>query len=41
MFLAILGFHLLEALFLVGLTGSAVVSLISFVHDSRLLLGRD
>jgi hypothetical protein len=41
MFLAILGLHLLETLFLVGLAGSAVVALISFVHDSRLLIGRE
>ena len=41
MFLAILGFHLLEALFLVALAGSAVVALISFIHDTRLLIGRD
>jgi hypothetical protein len=41
MFIAILGFHLLEALFLLGLAGSAVVALISFFQDSRLLIGRE
>jgi hypothetical protein len=41
MFIAILGFQLLEGLFLLGMAGSTVVALINFFHDSRLLIGRE
>jgi hypothetical protein len=39
MLLAILGIRLLEAMFFVGLVGSAVVVLISFVEDGKELFG--
>lgn len=39
--LAIFGMRILEALFLVGLAGSAVVVLISFVEDIGVLFERD
>ena len=39
MHLAILGMRLLEVLFFVGLAGSAVVVLISFVEDGKELFG--
>jgi hypothetical protein len=39
MHLAMLGMRLLELLFFVGLAGSAVVVLISFVEDGKELFG--
>ena len=33
--------HFLETLFFVGLLGSAVVVLISFVEDAKELIGKD
>jgi hypothetical protein len=41
MFLALLGMKLLEWMFFVGLVGSAVVVLISFVEDGKELFGKD
>jgi hypothetical protein len=41
MFLAIFAMRLLEVLFFVGLVGSAVVVLISFVEDGKELFGKD
>ena len=39
--LAILGMRILEALFFVGLAGSAIVIVISFIEDGRELFGED
>jgi hypothetical protein len=39
MFLAILGIRILEAMFFIGLIGSSVVVLISFVEDAKELFG--
>jgi len=39
MILAILGIRLLELMFFVGLVGSAVVVVISFIEDGRELFG--
>jgi hypothetical protein len=41
MFLAILAMHILEGMFFVGLAGSSIVVLISFVEDSKELFGKD
>jgi hypothetical protein len=41
MSLAILSMRVLEVMFFVGLAGSAVVVLISFVEDGIELLGKD
>lgn len=41
MTLAILIMRLLEFLFFVGLAGSAVVVLISFIEDGKELFGKD
>jgi hypothetical protein len=41
MVLAILGIRLLELMFFVGLAGSAVVVLISFVEDFKELFGEE
>jgi hypothetical protein len=41
MTLAILGIRLLELMFFVGLGGSAVVVLISFVEDFKELFGEE
>lgn len=41
MALAILGIRVLEALFFLGLIGSAIVVLISFIEDGRELFGKD
>jgi hypothetical protein len=41
MFLAKLAMHLLEFAFFVGLAGSAVVVLISFIEDGKELFGKD
>lgn len=41
MHLAILGMRLLEVLFFVGLAGSTIVILISFIEDSKELFGED
>jgi hypothetical protein len=41
MILAILAMRLLEAMFFVGLAGSAVVVLISFLEDGKELFGKD
>jgi hypothetical protein len=40
-FLVILLVRILEGMFVVGLAGSAVVLLITFVEDAELLLGRE
>jgi len=39
--LALFGMHLLEIAFFVGLVGSSVVVLISFVEDGKELFGKD
>jgi hypothetical protein len=41
MFLAQLAMKLLEVMFFVGLVGSAVVVIISFVEDGKELFGKD
>ena len=41
MVLALIAMRLLEVMFFVGLVGSAVVVLISFVEDGRELFGKD
>lgn len=41
MFLAIFAMRVLEVLFFVGLIGSSVVVLISFVEDGKELFGED
>jgi hypothetical protein len=41
MVLAIIGMRLLELMFFLGLAGSAIVVLISFVEDTRELFGKD
>jgi hypothetical protein len=41
MSLAIFGMRLLETMFFLGLIGSAVVVLISFVEDGKELFGKD
>jgi hypothetical protein len=41
MVVAILAMRLLTAMFFVGLVGSAVVVLISFVEDGKELFGKD
>jgi hypothetical protein len=41
MFLEIFAMRLLEVMFFVGLAGSAVVVLISFVEDGKDLFGKD
>jgi hypothetical protein len=39
--LAVFGMHLLEIAFFVGLVGSSVVVVISFVEDGKELFGKD
>lgn len=39
--LAILGMRLLEVMFFVGLAGSTIVILISFIEDGKELFGED
>ena len=39
--LAIFGMRLMEVLFFVGLAGSSIVILISFVEDAKELFGED
>jgi hypothetical protein len=41
MIVAILVMRLLEVMFFVGLAGSAIVVLISFVEDGKELFGKD
>jgi len=41
MALAIFGLRVLEVMFFVGLAGSSVVVLISFVEDAKELFGKD
>lgn len=41
MFLGLLAMHILEVLFFVGMAGSAIVVLISFVEDLHELVGGD
>jgi hypothetical protein len=41
MILAVLAMRLLETMFFVGLAGSTVVVLISFVEDAKELFGED
>lgn len=41
MFLAILAIRILEAMFFLGLAGSTVVVIISFVEDAKELFGED
>jgi hypothetical protein len=41
MTVALFAMHVLEAMFFVGLAGSAVVVLISFVEDGKELFGKD
>lgn len=41
MILAIFGMRLLEAMFIIGLIGSAIVVLISFIEDGKELFGKD
>jgi hypothetical protein len=40
-FLVLLLVRILEGMFVVGMAGSAVVLLITFVEDAELLLGRE
>jgi hypothetical protein len=39
--IAVLGMYVLEVMFFVGLIGSAVVVIISFVEDGKELFGED
>ena len=39
--LAVFGMHLLETMFFVGLVGSSVVIIISFIEDGKELFGKD
>jgi hypothetical protein len=39
--IALFGMHVLEVMFFVGLAGSTIVVLISFVEDARELFGED
>ncbi|HUB50802.1 MAG TPA: hypothetical protein VL986_01460 [Terracidiphilus sp.] len=39
--LAILGMHVLEAMFFVGLIGSAIVVIISFIEDGKELFSKE
>jgi hypothetical protein len=41
MFLAMIAMRVLEVMFFVGLVGSSVVVLISFVEDGKELFGKD
>ena len=41
MHLAILGMRVLEVMFFVGLIGSTVVVIISFIEDGKELFGKD
>jgi len=41
MSLAIIGMRVLEAMFFLGLAGSAVVVVISFIEDGKELFGKD
>jgi hypothetical protein len=41
MALALFAMHLLETMFFVGLVGSTIVVLISFVEDGKELFGKD
>jgi hypothetical protein len=41
MLLAVFAMRVLEAMFFVGLAGSAVVVLISFIEDAKELFGAD
>ncbi|HKF49197.1 MAG TPA: hypothetical protein VKB38_17695 [Terracidiphilus sp.] len=41
MILALLGMRIIDTLFFLGLAGSAIVILISFVEDGRELFGED
>ena len=41
MSLAILGMRALEVLFFIGLAGSAIVVVVSFVEDAKELFGED
>jgi hypothetical protein len=41
MFLAILGMRILVGMFFLGLLGSSVVVLISFIEDGKELFGKD
>jgi len=41
MIVALLAMRLLEAMFFVGLVGSAIVVLISFYEDGKELFGKD
>lgn len=39
--LALFGMHVLEVMFFVGLVGSSVVVIISFIEDGKELFGKD
>jgi hypothetical protein len=39
--LALFGMHLLEIAFFVGLAGSSIVVIISFIEDGKELFGKD
>jgi hypothetical protein len=41
MWLALVGMRVLEVMFFVGIIGSSVVVLISFVEDGKELFGKD
>jgi hypothetical protein len=41
MFLGLLAMHILEVMFFVGMAGSSVVVVISFVEDAHELFGKD
>jgi hypothetical protein len=41
MFLGLLAMHILEVMFFVGMAGSSIVVIISFVEDAQELFGED
>jgi hypothetical protein len=41
MFLAMIAMRVLEVMFFVGLVGSSIVVLISFIEDGKELFGKD
>jgi hypothetical protein len=41
MFLGLLAMHILEVMFFVGMAGSAIVVVISFIEDAQELFGED
>jgi hypothetical protein len=41
MALAVFGMHILEVAFFIGLAGSSIVVIISFIEDGKELFGKD